>query len=337
MGIQFLVEVTQQTYRTKLVLPNVFTEILYTGYPWVYLIHNRGTKHKVWLEKVSGSNNYALFSREWKAFITDSRYVRVNTLHFIRAAPDEYYVTGYHNDGRECNGYDLDRVGFRQRRFLLIVDNLEESPIIPAHFFPNLVTKQVRVMVSDLLTSTVIMRQVRVAPNRHGYVLSGQGWHILVYVERIKVGSRLVFTNLVNNSISMIPFADSGLGLRFERVPRMPLNGLDPFVVSPIDNDPRMRHECVWDNHVEFHNDEKDCFYSPMVAYVTDRNRLVFHANKPDRRNHMNIIAPWRVIRDQCHFDANKMVRFKLIESVRDPFQTVNPLDPVMMPLFHMC
>ncbi|GJZ33004.1 carotenoid 9,10(9',10')-cleavage dioxygenase 1-like protein [Tanacetum coccineum] len=162
------------------VLPNVFTEILYTGSPWVYLIHNRGIKHKVWLEKVSG---------------------------------------GYHNDGTECNGYDLDRVGFRQRRFLLTVDNLEES----------LVT------------------------------FNWQGWHVLVYVERIEVGSRLVFSNLINNSISMIPFADSGLGLRFEMVPRMPLNGLAPFVVSPIDN--------------EFHNDEKDCFYSPMVAYVTDLSK----------------------------------------------------------------
>ncbi|GJW32675.1 hypothetical protein Tco_0052707, partial [Tanacetum coccineum] len=218
------------------VLPNVFTEILYTGYPWVYLIHNRGTKHKVWLEKVSGSNNYALFSREWKAFITDSRYVRVNTLHFIRDAPDEYYVTGYHNDGSECNGYDLDRVGFRQRIFLLTVAYLEESPIIPALFFPNIVTNQVRFMVSGLLTSTVIMHRVRVAQNRHRYVLSGQGWHILVYVERIEVGSRLVFTNLLNNSISMITFADSVLGLRFERVPRMPLNGIALFVVSPIDN-----------------------------------------------------------------------------------------------------
>nr|GEU28609.1 ribonuclease H-like domain, reverse transcriptase, RNA-dependent DNA polymerase [Tanacetum cinerariifolium] len=164
-----------------------------------------------------------------------SRYVRVNTLHFIRNAPDEYYVTGYHNDGSECNGYDLDHVGFRQRRCLLTVGNLEESLIISTYFFPNHVTNQVRVMVSDLLTSTVTMRRVCVAQNRQGHVLSGQGWHILVYVERIQVGSRLVFTNLLNNYFSMILFADSGLGLRFERIPRMPLNGLAPFVFSPTD------------------------------------------------------------------------------------------------------
>ncbi|GKA70181.1 hypothetical protein Tco_0776245 [Tanacetum coccineum] len=279
------------------------------------MIHNRGTKHKVWLRKVSGRNNYALFSREWKAFITDSRYVRVNTLHFIRAAPDEYYVTGYHNDGSECNGYDLDSVGFRQRRCLLTVANLEESSVnfknSSCLVFPNIVTNRVPVMVSDLLTSTVTLCRVPLAQNRHGHVLSRQGWHILVYVERIQVGIRLMFTNLLNNCISMIPFADSGLGLRFERVPRMPLNGHALFVISPIDKDPRMRHECVWDNHEEHHNDEKDCFYSPIVAYVIDRNHLtfhnaylvydeerfyvdldwVFHADRPDRKNHMNIIA----------------------------------------------
>nr|GEU66065.1 hypothetical protein [Tanacetum cinerariifolium] len=136
------------------VLLNVFTETLYTGNPWVYLIHNHGTKHKVWLKNVYGTNNYALYSCEWKAFITHSQYVRVNTLHFIRATPDEYYVTGYHNDGTECNGYDLARVGFRQR--------------------------------------------------------------------------------------------------------------------SPIDKDPRMQHECVWDNHEEHHQDEKNCFYALLLAYVTD-------------------------------------------------------------------
>ncbi|GJV31199.1 hypothetical protein Tco_1391599 [Tanacetum coccineum] len=237
MSIQFLVEVSQQIYRTKLVLPSVFTETLYTAY------------------------------------ITDSRYVRVNTLHFIRAAPDEYYVIGYHNDGSECNGYDLDRVGFRQRRCLLIVANMEESQILSAQFFPNLVNNRVRVMVSDLLTSTVTLRLVPLAQNRRGHVLSGQGWHILVYVKSIQVGNRRVFTNLLNNCISMIPFTDSGLGLRFERVIRMPLNGRVSFVINPIDKDPRMRHECVWDNHEEHHNDE-ECFYSPIVAYVTERNRL---------------------------------------------------------------
>nr|GEX51245.1 eukaryotic aspartyl protease family protein [Tanacetum cinerariifolium] len=203
-------EVTEQNYRTKLVLPSVFTEILYSGSPWVYLIHNRGTKHKVWLKRVSGRNNYALFS-------CDGRYVRVNTLHFIRVAPYEYYVTCYHNDGSECNGYDLD----------------------------------------------------------HGSTDATQ-WPCSVCYQS-------------------------------------------------SDKDPRMRHECGWDSHEEQKNDEKDYFYSPVMAYVTDHNHLtipwwfidghqiktfynaylvydeeriyddfdwVFHADRPNRKNHMNIIAP---------------------------------------------
>ncbi|GJZ61797.1 hypothetical protein Tco_0617934 [Tanacetum coccineum] len=88
------------------------------------------------------------------------------------------------------------------------------------------------------------------------------------------VGNRLVFTNLLNNSVSMMPFADSGLGLRFERVPRMPLNHRLTFIRSPIDKDPRMQHECVWDNHEEHHDDEEKCFYASILAYVTERSRL---------------------------------------------------------------
>ncbi|GJY83145.1 hypothetical protein Tco_0496521 [Tanacetum coccineum] len=196
------------------VLPNVFTETLYTGNPWLYLIHNRGTKHKVWIKKVTVTNNYAPLSNEWKAFISDSRYVMVNTLHFIRAAPDEYYVIGYHNDGCEGNGYDLARVGYQQRRCLVMVADMEESPILPGQFLPNIVNNQVRVMVSDALASSVTHR---------------------------RVVKRLVFTNLLNNSVSMMPFADSGLGLQFERIPCMPLDHLVPFIRSPIDKGERRR------------------------------------------------------------------------------------------------
>ncbi|GKA62013.1 hypothetical protein Tco_0761532 [Tanacetum coccineum] len=319
MSIQFLVEVTQQNYRTKLVLPNVFTEILYTGSPWVYLIHNRGIKHKVWLEKVSG---------------------------------------GYHNDGTECNGYDLDRVGFRQRRFLLTVDNLEESLTIPGWFvddhemqgFHNayLVYDEESFYVDlDWVVIQVIMNHgngsepwallakwvwrflshdnslwYRVISGIHGSnaqlsaahsslwksiinstnSLKEQGVDILSHFKiRIGNGLRTSFWKdlwvgdsqlqfqfprlFALESFKDISVAEklngsllssfrqevrggtethqyellSGLGLRFEMVPRMPLNGLAPFVVSPIDN--------------EFHNDEKDCFYSPMVAYVTDLSK----------------------------------------------------------------
>ncbi|GJU30746.1 hypothetical protein Tco_1174335 [Tanacetum coccineum] len=139
-------------------------------------------------------------------------YVRVNTLHFNRAAPDEYYVKAYHNDRSECNGYNLDGLRYRQRRTLVTLTSMEESPILPSEFLKHIVNNQ--------------------------------------------VGNRLVLTNLLNNTVSIMPFADSGLGLRVERVPRMPLNALVPFIRSPIDKDKRMAHECVWDNHEEHHVNE---------------------------------------------------------------------------------
>lgn len=35
-----------------------------------------------------------------------------------------------------------------------------------------------------------------------------------------------------------------------------------------------MFHICDWEGH-ERHNNEDACFYTPLAAYVTDRNRLV--------------------------------------------------------------
>ncbi|GKC57093.1 hypothetical protein Tco_1084691, partial [Tanacetum coccineum] len=151
---------------------------MYTGCPWLYLINNKGTKHKVWLKKVCGTKNYALFSHEWKEFLPGSRYVRVSTLHFIREGEDEYYV-----------------------------------------------------------------------------------------------GNKMVFTNLLNNNVSLVSFDDSGIALRLENVPRMPLNQDIPFVRGPHDKYKRMEHECDWVNHEE-HDNEERCFYAPILAYVTDQKRL---------------------------------------------------------------
>lgn len=38
--------------------------------------------------------------------------------------------------------------------------------------------------------------------------------------------------------------------------------------------DERMQHMCQWEGHRE-HDNEKDCFYSPILAYVIIRCRLV--------------------------------------------------------------
>nr|GEX04934.1 hypothetical protein [Tanacetum cinerariifolium] len=92
-----------------------------------------------------------------------------------------------------------------------------------------------------------------------------------------------------------------------------------------------MKHECDWVDHEEKHDNEKRCFYSPILAYVTDRNRLntmktfhnallryeetLFyvdvdlepHAERDDNNNHINIKTNWREIMHECDFKPNKM------------------------------
>ena len=108
-------------------LPQFFTETLYPKNNWLYLIHNMGTKHKVFVKKVAG--HFALYSSEWRDFLDNSKYVNVATFQFIREEQDCYYVTGYNDAGYECNGYDLALVGYRQRRCLFTLDDPEQPAV----------------------------------------------------------------------------------------------------------------------------------------------------------------------------------------------------------------
>ncbi|GJT43115.1 hypothetical protein Tco_0951830, partial [Tanacetum coccineum] len=346
------------------VLPSVFTETLYTECPWLYLIHNRGTKHKVCLKKVSGTNNYALFSNEWKEFLHESKYIRVSTFYFIHQGVDEYYVTAYHNGGFECNGYDLVRVGNKQKRCLVTMGDMKESPVLPYQFLVNLEHNRVGVMVSGIRVSTVIQRIVDLLDDRRGHMFSGQGWHILAQVKNLEVGTKLIFTNLLNNIVSMLPFDDSGIALRVENVSRMLLNQQRSFVKSPADKDKRMEHECDWVDHEEQHDNEERFLFSPILAYTipfwfVENNNLksyhnpllryeqtLFyvdvdmepHAERADNNNHMNIKTNWRDIVHECDFKTNKRVRLKLIyNDVVDILETKDQLDPVKIPLFDIC
>lgn len=71
--------------------------------------------------------------------------------------------------------------------------------------------------------------------DRHIHELGGIGWNVLVENEHLIDATKVVFTNLLNNTVSLMPFADSGMELRSENVPRMPLNWRKPFMRSPID------------------------------------------------------------------------------------------------------
>lgn len=127
MTIQFLVDANRRNITTLQKLPTFFAEMLKPVNRWIYLIHNRNTKHKVFWKMVKGQ--LTLHSQEWRDFLDDSTYINVATFHFIRQEEDCYYVTAYNDAGHECNGYNLTLVGYRQRRCLILVEDLHQSPV----------------------------------------------------------------------------------------------------------------------------------------------------------------------------------------------------------------
>ena len=81
------------------------------------------------------------------------------------------------------------------------------------------------------MVATVTHRKIDLLDEqRHVHVFSGQGWHVLVHVQNLLAGSKMVFTNLLNNQVAMMPFDDTGMEMRHDRVERMPLNWRKPFI-----------------------------------------------------------------------------------------------------------
>ncbi|GJR75461.1 RNA-directed DNA polymerase, eukaryota [Tanacetum coccineum] len=199
---------------------------------------------------------------EWSSHLYYSSF-RVQLKDLFGGFISTFAVPAYQDAGGKCNRYDLARVGYRQRRCL----------ILPFEFLPNLQNNQVAVMVSGIRVSTVTQRTLVLPRKRQGHVFSGHGWNILVAVENLQIGTKIVFTNLLNNTVLLVPFDDSGIALSLENVPTMPLNQDILFVRRPHDKDKRMEHGCDWVNH-EQHENEERCFYSLILAYVTARKRL---------------------------------------------------------------
>nr|GEU60491.1 hypothetical protein [Tanacetum cinerariifolium] len=103
------------------------------------------------------------------------------------------------------------------------------------------------------------------------YLINNKGTKHKVWLK--KVGNKMVFINLLNNTVLLVLFDDSGIALCLENVPSMPLNQDLPFVRGLHDKDKRMEQECDWVNHDE-HDNEERCFYAPILAYVSDRKGL---------------------------------------------------------------
>lgn len=111
------------------------------------------------------------------------------------------------------------------------------SQFIPWGFLPNDGTSEFRVIVAGMEVATVTRLKVKIVEectfNAHRF--GGPGWQHLLKVENIVPVTRMVFTKLVNNSLSLMIFDGNGLGKREEVVERMVLNELKPFVKSPVE------------------------------------------------------------------------------------------------------
>lgn len=84
--------------------------------------------------------------------------------------------------------------------------------------------------------AAITHRQIEILEeNRHVHEFGGHGWNVLVHDENLFAGTRVVFTNLLNNTLSLMPFAENGLMMRSELVQRMELNRTRPFMRNPID------------------------------------------------------------------------------------------------------
>ena len=87
-----------------------------------------------------------------------------------------------------------------------------------------------------VLVATVTLRKIKIGDEGlRVHVFGGQGWQILLHHENLVVGTKLVFTNLLNNTLSLMPFLPSGLEMHHEVVERTVLSWRKPFVISSID------------------------------------------------------------------------------------------------------
>nr|GFD36274.1 DNA-binding pseudobarrel domain-containing protein [Tanacetum cinerariifolium] len=123
-------------------------------------------------------------------------------------------------------------------------------------------------------------------------------------------------------------------------------------------------HFCNWVSHIG-HYTKDDVFYTILNASVYDKYqltvpveysvaheldkykkadlvhddvryttalKLIVDRIRPGRRSHVKMTGNWKVFATLCDFEVPKMLRFKLVEKVKD-VEGVN----MKMPLFHVC
>ena len=94
-----------------------------------------------------------------------------------------------------------------------------------------------RVLVGGMQVATVTdLEIVIVEEDTYSvHVFERQGWQQLTELQNMVRGTRMVFTNLLNNSLSLMTFDDNGLGTHHEVCERMVPNDLKQFVKNQAD------------------------------------------------------------------------------------------------------
>nr|GEV22571.1 hypothetical protein [Tanacetum cinerariifolium] len=137
-------------------------------------------------------------------------------------------------------------------------------------------------------------------------------------------------------------------GIVFPSMLMLPARTIPSYAV----NDKRVEHFCSWVGHIG-HYTEDDVFYTILSALVYDKHeldkykkavlihddvryimalKLIADCIRRGRRSDVKMTRNWRVFGTMCDFELPKMLRFKLVEKVKD-VEGVN----MEMPLFHVC
>lgn len=98
------------------ILPDVFYGYFKSQKDMMLLTGTNRKRYKTEVKFKDG--RWVLWDLEWQDFVTENVTSETKFMHFIKQGEDDYYVTGYKNDGSECAGYDRRLVGPRLLRCL---------------------------------------------------------------------------------------------------------------------------------------------------------------------------------------------------------------------------
>lgn len=109
--------------------------------------------------------------------------------------------------------------------------------VIPCNFLKDPQNEDFTILVAGIPLGDVSHHEIEIVDEgRHVHELGGHGWNLLVAELNLVAGTRVIFTNLLNNTLSLMPFDESGMEMQSELVDRMPLNWRKPFKRSSIDD-----------------------------------------------------------------------------------------------------